>query len=679
MIPYLIKSTICIAVFLGFYKLFLEKENMHKIKRFYLLGSLIFAGIIPLITLTYTKIVEIPVTAQEISQQITQDIPLITQTAINETPYWHYTLWSIYGIGVVVFLFRFMLNLRRIKNEVDANEKEIKPSHTRVLLSKPIVPHSFWNYIFIPKKAYKTQQIPEEVLLHEQAHVKQKHTLDIVLLELLQIIFWFNPLWYLMKKAVKLNHEFLADQEVLAQKIEVKKYQKLLIEYPQDFNYTALSSAVNYSLTKKRLYMMTTHFSKKRTAIKLAMLIPVIGFSALAFNHGIEAKEEFVFLKENIAIEELDQEKRAHQIMIYVKGEKEIFINGKLAKGNITKLLKKEAEVYRKKGIKNVKAIVYGENGIDHKKAEKTVATYLKKANVELLQYNDLSTAQVASLPDTPPPPPPVPAQDIKGDLAPPPPPAPTLRDVLTGKVRVVRDGEEIHVKETRLHKEHRHEAPEEAAIETVEEVEIVEDIAPIEEHYEIVEIEEELIEEAIADAESAAHRAVEEAMLVKERLHITEEQARIIAERAQVKAEESARRALERAEVARVRAEERREIAVERAREHQIRAHEQAERTRAHRVKAHEQAERARMIAREEMEKQREVMRKVREEMREDRERIHRKYEKEREALQKERMKEMKRTMKKMEKKARRVERKAEKEAEKMMKEIEEQMKNKH
>ncbi|WP_027392985.1 M56 family metallopeptidase [Aquimarina latercula] len=291
MIAYIIKSSLCLILLWGFYKLFLEKENIHFVKRFYLLFSLVFAFSVPFVTLTY----EVEVVPQP---EIILDtaVPMVMNVSeVNEVKepinYISIIVWSLYGIGVLIFGIRFIKNLIDIGKKVRRNERLKETSHVNVLVGNSIVPHTFLDFIFVPKKEFQEKAIPKEILVHEKTHVLQKHTLDILFVELLQVIFWFNPVFIFIKKSIRLNHEFLADQNVLKQQFSIQSYVDLLLNYKNSSNQAGLSSPINYSLTKKRLQMMTKNFSRKKTILKMLAVLPLLAIGLLSFNNDIVAKE----------------------------------------------------------------------------------------------------------------------------------------------------------------------------------------------------------------------------------------------------------------------------------------------------------------------------------------------------------------------------------------------------
>jgi bla regulator protein BlaR1 len=144
------------------------------------------------------------------------------------------------------------------------------------LIPEQIIPHSFFKYIFFNKAEYVTEGINKQLLLHELTHVRQRHSLDIMFIELLKIIFWFNPMFILYKRAIQLNHEFLADDGVLTAYIDLNTYQHLLLSKAGFSNMLNLTSNFNYSITKKRLLMMTTTTSTLRAMLKGIALVPLM-------------------------------------------------------------------------------------------------------------------------------------------------------------------------------------------------------------------------------------------------------------------------------------------------------------------------------------------------------------------------------------------------------------------
>ena len=272
---YILKSSACLLILLSFYKLFLEKESIHAFKRFYLLGALIVSAIIP--GITFISYAVLPETTSNSLILVT------TSEGAATTNYLAIILWSLYGIGVVIFGLKFIINLNNIRAKIKYNHKLKQSGITNVLMRKKVTPHTFFSFIFLNKQRFETNEIPAEVLLHEKTHAIQKHSIDVLIIELIQVVFWFNPLVYLLKNAIKLNHEFLADQAVIRNSTASAHYQNLLLEFSSN-SAPQLANSINYSSIKKRITVMKTETSKKRSFLRTALLLPLLALLLFGFS-----------------------------------------------------------------------------------------------------------------------------------------------------------------------------------------------------------------------------------------------------------------------------------------------------------------------------------------------------------------------------------------------------------
>ncbi len=289
---YLLKSAAILAVLFIFYKVVLENTSMHTFKRFYLFGSLLAAFLIPLITFTsYMEVSPIVPIYSEVSQQL-------NYTEVEQTlNYWPFVLWTIYGLGVLFFSIKFFRNLFRLIQQIRKNPKYRNSNFINVLLSETVIPHTFFNYIFLNKQQFENREIPQEVIFHEETHARQKHSLDIIFVELLQIVFWFNPLFHFIKKSIKLNHEFLADRAVLKAGAETSAYQKILLAFSSPDSYRdaatpSLAHSLNYSSIKKRFTLMKTRTSKRAVWIKSLLILPLLSVLIYGFSTKEVLKKE---------------------------------------------------------------------------------------------------------------------------------------------------------------------------------------------------------------------------------------------------------------------------------------------------------------------------------------------------------------------------------------------------
>ena len=292
MLVYILKSTFCLVLLLGVYHLFLEKEKMHLFNRFYLLGSILFSFIVPSFTITVAPtILETPIVTEAVSlNQFSSSVMPQQQTVetINYTTY----LIGLYILISSILLILLSKKVYQLLNKVKRNQQLNYFSATVVLLKERIVPYTFLNYIFINKFTYQTKSVEEQILTHELAHVEQKHSIDVLFIEVLQNLFWFNPIFRYYKKAMQLNHEFLADDAVINSHKNISEYQQVLLNTTAQNNNIYLASNLNYSLTKKRLLMMTTPSSKTKILLKKLLVAPLVAGFIFAFAQRVEAQEK---------------------------------------------------------------------------------------------------------------------------------------------------------------------------------------------------------------------------------------------------------------------------------------------------------------------------------------------------------------------------------------------------
>ncbi len=293
MISYLIKSTLCSALLLFVYLLFLEREKMHRFNRLYLLFSVVFSLIVPFIPITFQ-----PASAPVVFDSYftianpASSINTISADSINNNSSPLPILPIIYCLVCLALLVRFVRNIYLIRTGLSKNKIIEYKGAKLILLKEDIISHTFLNNIFISESTYNNRDLEEEILTHELAHVRQKHSLDILFIELIQTIFWFNPFLLLYKKAIRLNHEFLADNAVIKTYQNIAAYQHLLLAKINGNSNPTFASSFNYLVTKKRLYMMTTKTSAAKAFLKGIALVPVFLVTIFIFSNKIVAQQQ---------------------------------------------------------------------------------------------------------------------------------------------------------------------------------------------------------------------------------------------------------------------------------------------------------------------------------------------------------------------------------------------------
>lgn len=277
------KSVLCLLLLLGVYRCFLENQPMHRLKRVYLLGTLLLSLVVPVMSIRVpsgwvlpslsTQLVDdqLPAAAwrggkeegSELQMAVKTNAPAVEEPALNiPAPYW---LW-LYGAITTLMLARFARNLYLLIRQIWVNPTE--PLYGAMLVKLPGngLPYTFLHYLFVSATAYDRGQIEEELVDHELAHIRQRHSLDVLLVEIVLCFGWFNPLVFWLKRAMQRNHEFLADEAVNETYLNVPGYQQLLLSKvalaPPSLS---LTSTLTFQTTKQRLLMMTKQTSPART------------------------------------------------------------------------------------------------------------------------------------------------------------------------------------------------------------------------------------------------------------------------------------------------------------------------------------------------------------------------------------------------------------------------------
>ena len=270
MMHFIVTSSITLTALLFFYYLFLEREKMHEFNRAYLLLSIVISFAIPFISIENIPELQTIYTSVNYVALIPAPKTIPTTSSVN---YFDIIVGFLYATVTLILLLKFLKSIIHFKNTINNNEKIVYKKAILVLVEEKIAPHTFLHFIFINKASYFNNTIENELYEHELTHVNQKHTLDILGIELLKTIFWFNPLFHLYKKAIQLNHEFIADENVVQKHTNIPFYQYLLLNINENKNYY-LASNLNYLITKKRLIMMTKLKNKTRILLKKCVLVP---------------------------------------------------------------------------------------------------------------------------------------------------------------------------------------------------------------------------------------------------------------------------------------------------------------------------------------------------------------------------------------------------------------------
>lgn len=278
---YFVKANGLIILFYLMYVLFLRKETFFTSNRWYLIGGLVLSLILPLITFTKTIWVEptpIPVIYEEVISANNNAIEVpIQETTLD----WTLILITAYAVISILLLMKITFELASFFNRIRKNQKQKETNFVLIHSDTTENPFSFFHYIVINPNRFSKEEF-QHILTHESIHVKQKHSIDVLLSKLFCAFFWVNPIVWLYRKAILQNLEFIADSETFQQIENKYEYQRTLLKVVTHQHDLSITNQFYQSLIKKRIVMLHTNQSHKRNVWKYGIILPLlVGFMLL--------------------------------------------------------------------------------------------------------------------------------------------------------------------------------------------------------------------------------------------------------------------------------------------------------------------------------------------------------------------------------------------------------------
>ncbi|HOO83894.1 MAG TPA: M56 family metallopeptidase [Prolixibacteraceae bacterium] len=321
-VNYIIEAGLSLGVFTIVYWFILRGETRFKATRFYLLFSLLFSTLLPFMSIKINSI------ANEATPQLTDDgltglaginlIETVTIYASNLPSKMSNALFSfdysmmVYRLGAFAALFIIAASVFQLFRVASSNRIFKLKGVNLVISSKAISPYSFFNYIFIARELTE-QENWKTMVHHEIAHVKQGHSFDVLFIDFMMVFQWFNPFYWVLRRLVRENHEFLADTDVLAKGlISNGQYKKLLLSQAIGGHPVITSNFFNVKTVKKRFKMMTKNNNRKFGFLKYTL--GVISAIALTLMFACEDSEvistsegiQYIYDGKVVSIDEVD-------------------------------------------------------------------------------------------------------------------------------------------------------------------------------------------------------------------------------------------------------------------------------------------------------------------------------------------------------------------------------------
>ncbi|MCH5311960.1 MAG: M56 family metallopeptidase [Prevotella sp.] len=276
---YDLKVAVLIAVFYIFYRLMLSHETFHRVNRAVLLLTAVASFVLPLCVITIHKTVMI----EAVPDVAIGDIEMEIGTAEPATPLWQTLLPVLYVLGAAVTLGHTIVSMMKVILLIRRSERHRQPDGTIICVTGnvKVAPFSWMRYIVMSRGDYEAHDAA--ILAHEWGHIRLRHSWDVLLVNLLTALQWFNPAMWMLRQDLRSIHEYEADGEVLSQGINARQYQYLLISKATGIGGYSIANGISHSTLKKRIHMMINMKSKSSHLLKLLALVPIVG-TALALN-----------------------------------------------------------------------------------------------------------------------------------------------------------------------------------------------------------------------------------------------------------------------------------------------------------------------------------------------------------------------------------------------------------
>ena len=293
---YSLKVGACLAVFYLFFKLLLSRETFHRLNRIVVLAAMVLSFILPFCVITIYR--ELPAApempaAEQLFEAPAEPQPepfpwdkaaaLVFLTGAGATLLW--TFGSVFGV------------IRMIRR---GRRERLDDGTVLVRIGRSVTPFSWYRYIVLSEK--DLAENGDAIVLHEKAHLRLRHSVDLLLTDLAGCLQWFNPAMWLLRRELRAIHEYEADEAVLDSGVDAKHYQLLLIRKAAGGRWYSVANSFNHSKLKNRITMMLRKRSSRWAVARVLFVLPLAGLALGAF-----ARTAYVFpddkgKKENVTI-----------------------------------------------------------------------------------------------------------------------------------------------------------------------------------------------------------------------------------------------------------------------------------------------------------------------------------------------------------------------------------------
>ena len=277
---YSLKVGVCLAVFYLFFKLLLSRETFHRFNRTVVLGAMSLSFVLPVCVITVTR--ELPV----LPDFAAADFPVPFSEEVSEPmaePFpWERLAGALYLAGAMAMFIATAVSVGRVLRVVRSGRRErLEDGTVLVRVPQTVTPFSWWRYIVISEA--DNAGCGAEIITHERAHLRLRHSLDLLATDLAGCLQWFNPAMWLLRRELRAIHEYEADEAVLNSGVDARQYQLLLIKKAAGGRWYSVANSFNHSKLKNRITMMLQKRSSRWAGARALFVLPLAGAALGAF------------------------------------------------------------------------------------------------------------------------------------------------------------------------------------------------------------------------------------------------------------------------------------------------------------------------------------------------------------------------------------------------------------
>lgn len=277
---YAAKVAVAMTLFYLFFRLLMGRDNLHRLNRIVLVFTVIVSFILPFCIITIHKTLPGP---EPSAFSFREDVYIGSQTAtLADTFYLWNALAALYLLGIGIYLAKIAADIFKLKRMIDRSE-HVKDAHgiTIAIVPEDMAPFSWMNYIFLSRKDYLAGN--SHILEHERAHIRMGHAVELLFVECLSSLQWFNPTMWFLKSDLRAIYEYEADEAVLRKGVDMKEYQYSLVKKAASASGYSITNAFNHNILKKRIAMMSTPKASVMKGFKVLYILPLL-CGSLALN-----------------------------------------------------------------------------------------------------------------------------------------------------------------------------------------------------------------------------------------------------------------------------------------------------------------------------------------------------------------------------------------------------------